>query len=201
MLTAIAMGAAQGVQHSFEPDHLAAVTVLVGEQRDPRRAAWLGAIWGVGHTASLLAFGVALAAVGAAVPPVADVAFTLAVAAMLVLLGGRALWPRAPASEAPRPHRIRSPLQALAVGALHGLAGSSALAAALFASLPDTGARVVYMALFGVGSIAGMAAVSGTAGLWLRAIARPWLLAALRSGVALASIGLGAAMAIRALTG
>jgi ABC-type nickel/cobalt efflux system permease component RcnA len=60
----------------------------------------------------------------------------------------------------------------LAVGLVHGLAGSGALTAIVFADLPGAGARLVYMTLFGLGSIAGMALASGAAGATLRVIAR-----------------------------
>ena len=52
----------------------------------------------------------------------------------------------------------------LLVGALHGLAGSGALAAFVLATLPTTGARLTYIALFGLGSTVGMAALSGLLG-------------------------------------
>jgi hypothetical protein len=60
----------------------------------------------------------------------------------------------------------------LTVGLVHGLAGSGALTAIVFADLPGAGARLVYMTLFGLGSIAGMALASGAAGVTLRLVAR-----------------------------
>ena len=52
----------------------------------------------------------------------------------------------------------------LLVGAVHGLAGSGALTALVLATLPSTAARLTYMALFGLGSTLGMAALSGLLG-------------------------------------
>jgi hypothetical protein len=52
----------------------------------------------------------------------------------------------------------------LMVGAVHGLAGSGALTALVLATLSSTTARITYMALFGVGSTLGMAALSGLLG-------------------------------------
>ena len=52
----------------------------------------------------------------------------------------------------------------LLIGALHGLAGSGALTALVLATLPSTAARLAYMALFGIGSTVGMAALSGVLG-------------------------------------
>ena len=50
------------------------------------------------------------------------------------------------------------------VGAIHGLAGSGALTALVVTTLPSTTARLTYMALFGMGSTVGMAALSGLLG-------------------------------------
>src|SRR5207253_1257213 len=52
----------------------------------------------------------------------------------------------------------------LLVGAIHGLAGSGALTALVVATLPSTAARLTYMAVFGLGSTLGMAALSGALG-------------------------------------
>jgi hypothetical protein len=52
----------------------------------------------------------------------------------------------------------------LLVGAVHGLAGSGALTALVVATLPSTAARITYMAVFGLGSTLGMAALSGLLG-------------------------------------
>ena len=52
----------------------------------------------------------------------------------------------------------------LLVGAVHGLAGSGALTALVLTTLPSNTARLIYMALFGLGSTVGMAALSGLLG-------------------------------------
>ena len=52
----------------------------------------------------------------------------------------------------------------LLVGAVHGLAGSGALTALVLTTLPSTAERMTYMALFGLGSTFGMAALSGVLG-------------------------------------
>jgi hypothetical protein len=188
MLTAIVLGAAQGARHSFEPDHLAAVSVMIGDSRSVRRSAWLGAVWGVGHTVSLVAMCLAVVGFGAVLPPGAERVFTLILAAILVGLGVRSLW-HSHHHAAQRP--VRSPLQALVVGAIHGLAGSSALTAMVFAALPTASSQLLYITLFGLGSIIGMAAVSGAAGVWLQWIRRPWLMSSLRIVIGASSIIIG----------
>ena len=80
----------------------------------------------------------------------------------------------------------------LLVGAVHGLAGSGALTALVLTTLPTTAARIAYMALFGLGSTLGMAALSGVLG-W--PLARLGTHHAVARGISLAvgclSIGLG----------
>ena len=61
----------------------------------------------------------------------------------------------------------------LLVGAIHGLAGSGALTALVLTTLPSTAARLTYMAVFGLGSTLGMAALSGLLGWPLARIGRP----------------------------
>jgi hypothetical protein len=87
----ILLGLLVGLRHSFEPDHLTAVSTLVGETRDLRGGALLGALWGVGHTLALVAVGAILMLVGASLPERAAVIFELCVAGMLLVLGVRAI--------------------------------------------------------------------------------------------------------------
>src|SRR5215213_305458 len=49
-----------GLRHATDPDHIAAVTTLVASTREraARRAAQLGAWWGLGHALTLIVFGV-----------------------------------------------------------------------------------------------------------------------------------------------
>jgi len=60
----------------------------------------------------------------------------------------------------------------LLVGLVHGLAGSGALTAIVMAELPTVGTRLAYMALFGLGSVAGMAFLTSISGWQLRRLGR-----------------------------
>src|SRR5687768_5186829 len=150
VLGGLALGLAIGVRHAFEPDHLTAVTTLVTDAPDARRGAWLGAVWGLGHTLSLLVVAVVLLSIDAALPPDWTTAFEIGVAVMLIGLGIRAVV-RARRGEPPTRHRhgatehvhpggdrhVHVAGRALAwrplfVGTLHGLAGSGALTAVVF---------------------------------------------------------------------
>ncbi len=187
------LGIVLGMRHALEPDHLAAVSTLVSEERSPRAGAQLGALWGVGHTAALLAVGLALALLRARMPePLAEV-FEFGVALMLVGLGLRAIL-RAVRNPAAGPghfhahgasahvhggpadhvHLLRWTFarRPLLVGIVHGLAGSGALTALALAEMPSASLRVLYMTMFGAGSVLGMAALSGLAGWPLARIGR-----------------------------
>lgn len=188
----ILLGLLVGLRHAFEPDHLTAVSTLVTETRDGRRGALLGAMWGVGHTVSLVVVGLVLMIIDASLPERVAAGFELAVSAMLLLLGvraiARALRPPRGATATPHrhgPHTHAHPevvphihvagrvvaWRPLVIGLVHGLAGSGALTALVFAELPTAALRLLYITLFGVGSVAGMAIASGVAGLSLHAAA------------------------------
>lgn len=193
-LGGVLLGLVVGVRHAFEPDHLAAVSTLVSESRGARRGAMLGAIWGLGHTLALIVVGIVLLAAGALVPARLETALELAVAVMLVGLGARAIVRAVRDGRAGRiaahshgaaAHSHAAPdgghvhvagatlaWRPLAIGVIHGLAGSGGLTALVFAELPSDAARVVYIALFGAGSIAGMALASGLAGASLERLSR-----------------------------
>jgi hypothetical protein len=174
-----------GMRHALEPDHIAAVSTLVSREESGFRAAWLGVCWGLGHTLALLVAGLLLLLLQREMPaPLAD-GFELAVAAMLIGLGARSMLQAARlGSKGPvRLHQHRWIVhqhagmpahihvgkwtfarRPLLIGAVHGLAGSGALAALVLTTLPSTAARLTYMVVFGLGSTAGMAALSGLLG-------------------------------------
>ena len=168
------LGALLGMQHAFEPDHLAAVATLMTDERTSRKAAWLGAWWGLGHTLTLLAAGTALVVLRADMPAFVSAAFELCVVVLLVGFGGRAIYRAACDITPRRTHSHGRPAASridrwtvarpLLVGAVHGLAGSGTLTALVVATLPSTATRLAYLALFGAGSTLGMVALSGLLG-------------------------------------
>lgn len=185
LITSSSLGSLLGMRHALEPDHLAAVSTLVTEERSSYKAALLGACWGLGHTLALVAAGIVLVVLRAEMPRrLADV-FELFVAVMLIALGVRAMYQASRLGQAgpARPHQHRGvvhthesgaphvhvgawtlAIRPLIVGAVHGLAGSGALTALVLATMPNIAAQLVYMGLFGLGSTIGMAALSGALG-------------------------------------
>src|SRR5919206_3544383 len=87
----LALGFILGMRHATDADHVVAVTTIVSQQRSVARAAGLGALWGVGHTATILLVGGAIILFRVIIPPRLGLAMEFAVAVMLVLLGVRSL--------------------------------------------------------------------------------------------------------------
>jgi nitrile hydratase accessory protein len=175
--TSAGLGTLLGMRHALEPDHLAALSVLLTGERSVRKAAWLGVYWGIGHTLTLLAAGTLLVVLRAEMPAMASDVLACVVALMLVGFGFRAIYLSASAAPAGPTHSHRHGAapgssigpwtlarRPLLVGAVHGLAGSGALTALVMATIPSMGARLTYLALFGIGSTLGMAALSGLLG-------------------------------------
>jgi hypothetical protein len=187
-LSALLFGALSGLRHAFEPDHLAAVSTVVSERPGGWRAAWLGAWWGIGHTVALALVAGVLILIGRSLPPRVEQVFEFGVALMLLALGVRALgraW--SPEYEGGGGLHIHShsglqahvhlgrrtfQLRPLAIGLVHGLAGSGALTALVLSSLPSGWLQIVYTILFGMASTLGMALVSGLSGYAIARVAR-----------------------------
>lgn len=172
MLTATLLGLLLGVRHAADPDHLVAVSAMAAGGRGPRRSAWVGLLWGLGHATTVLVLGGALVALDVRVPERLGLGMEGLVGAVLIALGISNLraW-RRPARETALP---RGGARSFAVGAVHGLAGTGALAVIAVAAMPSPAAAVAYLAVFGAGSIAGMVAVSLGLGVPLGwAAARP----------------------------
>ena len=91
-LPLLALGFALGLKHATEADHLVAVTTVVSEHRSVWRAAAVGGLWGLGHTAALFAAGAVLILLRVQIPEGAAAALELAVALMIVFLGSRILY-------------------------------------------------------------------------------------------------------------
>jgi len=162
VLAPLLLGFALGIRHALDPDHLAAMGTIVARERSPGRAAILGSVWGLGHSTSLLLASLVVIAWRIPVPAGVTHYLELGVAAMLIVLGVQSLVRPAPAHDLQGAPRQRPYL----IGLVHGLAGSGGVALVVLPTLPDRLTALVYVALFGIGSIGGMA-------LWSAALAVP----------------------------
>ena len=123
-------------------------------ERSLLRAAKIGALWGVGHTLTLLLVGGAIVAFRLVIPPRIGLGLEFGVALMLIGLGYANL--RSPGERSPQGAAVRP----LLVGTVHGLAGSAAVALLVLATIRETGPAIVYLLVFGLGTVLGMVAVT-----------------------------------------
>ena len=182
----LALGFVLGMRHATDADHVVAVTTIVSDQPSLRRASTVGAMWGMGHSLTVLLVGGAMILFRVAVPPRLGLALEFAVAVMLVVLGVLNLTGRV---HAPSP-RARP----FSVGLVHGLAGSAFVAMLILTAIPGALLGLLYLALFGFGTVAGMAlitvAVAVPAALTSRRFAHLQRGLRLTSGVASIAFGL-----------
>ena len=161
---ALFAGVAAGLLHVFSgPDHLAAVAPLAA---DTDRRHWrTGLQWGIGHTFGVLLIAALLLLIREQLPLETVSAHSeRLVGAALILVGA---WgfrsARVRQNDGVKAHSHAG--ASFAMGALHGLAGSShlfgVLPALAFATRFDAG---LYLAGFGAGAIAAMSAFSAMMG-------------------------------------
>ena len=156
-----------GMRHATDPDHVVAVTTIVSRERRVDRASGIGMLWGLGHTVTILLVGGAILLFDVVIPPRVGLSMEFSVAVMLVLLGVLSLVHRVdghrditnwtPETKGERWFLVhRRSLRPLAIGVVHGLAGSAAIALLVLATISNVMWGVVYLAVFGIGTIAGM---------------------------------------------
>ena len=187
LITVLGLGFVLGLRHALDPDHLVAVSTIVGEHRSLKKSSLVGTFWGLGHTASLLLAGVAIIVLKLRVSEASALWMEFAVAVMLVLLGARALsralrgWKlhvhmhthdghrhihlhlHRPGEEHAHVHRhlLGFGARPFLVGMVHGMAGSAGLMLLVLATIPSAIAALIYVGVFGLGSVGGMLVMSG----------------------------------------
>jgi cytochrome c biogenesis protein CcdA len=184
LLAILALGFFLGMRHATDSDHVVAVTTIVSRERSPIAALWVGALWGLGHTATILFVGGAIVLFGWVIPPRVGLSMEMSVAIMLIVLGAmnlsgalKGLGQAAGQKHAPEvgalPHLpAKRPLRALIIGVVHGLAGSAAVALLVLATIKSAGSALVYLAVFGAGTVAGMMLLTVAMSLPLRLLSQ-----------------------------
>jgi len=194
-----------------------------------RSALVVGALWGLGHLLMLFAAGAVLITLRVRMPLQVEWALELMVAVVLLWLGVHTIrkcfagryhfhlhrhGAHAHAhlhfhsrSEAGHEHASHAGAAAargvrrapLLVGMAHGLAGTAGLALLVLSSIPSRSLGMVYLLVFGLGALLGMAAFGALLGMPLaRAKSRLAWLDAIRLAAGAASSVLGAVLTRRA---
>jgi high-affinity nickel permease len=164
-----------GLRHATDPDHLAAVTTLIasGRERTTGAAAKLGLAWGLGHAASLTAFGLPIVLFEAYLPARVEQGAEAAVGVVIVALAVTLLvrWRRGAFHVHAHAHghaaHTRSPLQACGIGLVHGMGGSAGVGILLLAAIHSRPVAVAALALFALCTAASMSVLSTGFGLTL----------------------------------
>ena len=220
LLATLGFGFVLGLKHATEADHLAAVSTIVSERRSIWHSAVVGALWGIGHTGALLLAGFLVLGLGFVIPErVADF-LELGVAVMIIVLGMRLLHMHIHKHahggkshihlhfeddrHSGGAHSGLGGWRPVAVGVVHGLAGSAALTLLVLSQVVHYGGAglgFAYLIVFGLGSLIGMLLMSSLIGLPFcfgsRLLHRNVL--SLRLLTAILSTGFGVVYALRTL--
>ena len=174
-LALLALGLVLGLRHAADPDHVVAVAAITARTRRVLPATLLGMVWGLGHTITLFAVGAGIILFNWVVPPRVGLAMEFAVALALVTVGLLNLRPRREhPSELERGPGRPPARRAFLVGLVHGLAGSAAVALLVLATVRDPRWACLYLLVFGLGTLLGMALITTGFALPLAMVANRW---------------------------
>jgi sulfite exporter TauE/SafE len=182
----LGLGFILGLKHALDADHVVAVSTIVSQTKNLKKSSLAGAIWGMGHTATLFLVGLVILVFKLAIPDKLALSFEFIVGIVLVALGVDVLRKVSKGKvhlhehqhgdsvhthlhshkESPSHNYIH---KSFVVGTIHGLAGSAALMLLVLTTVNSIFQGLLYILIFGIGSIVGMLIVSGI-------IALPFLL-------------------------
>jgi cytochrome c biogenesis protein CcdA len=231
MFGILGLGFLLGMQHALEADHIAAVSSIAARRSHVGDIVKHGLTWGLGHTLTLFVFAGAAILLGRAIPETVARPIETAVGVMLIGLGAHVLWrlwrdrvhfhrhghgdgtvhfhAHSHAGEA-TPHMRSAHMhdhgfrwRTLLVGLMHGMAGSAALLVVAVTQAASPTVGLFYVALFGIGSMIGMGALSTVIAVPLAVSAR-WLTRAnrgLQGAVGLATVAIGMMTVVETVLG
>jgi hypothetical protein len=221
MFGILGLGFLLGMQHALEADHIAAVSSIAARRSHVGDIVKHGLTWGLGHTLTLFVFAGAAILLGHAIPETMARPIETAVGVMLVGLGAHVLWrlwrdrvhfhrhghgdgtvhfhahshagDAVAHARAAHAHEHGFRWRTLLVGLMHGMAGSAALLVLAVSQASSPAIGLGYVALFGIGSMIGMGALSTLIAVPIAVSAR-WLTFAnrgLQGAVGLVTVAIG----------
>ncbi len=191
----IVAGLMIGLVHAFEPDHLSAVSTQLlknnnntssSRKLDFRKLTIIsslrGALWGMGHTSSIILIGLVIAGLSLNIPDDFFVSAEIVVGFMLIILGIFTFTNKSIFKQKHiHPHKHSNGIshthshnhnenhihghKAYLIGCIHGIAGSGGLVALTASTMNGFDMMIYFLILFGMGSIIGMTVASGVIGL------------------------------------
>lgn len=182
LIALLSTGFLLGVQHSLDADHVAAVSTIVSKSRSLKKSALIGAIWGVGHTATILLVGIIVLVLKVSIPELVAQSFEFLVGVMLIYLGlallksvfinkvhvhrhshGEIEHTHLHSHKAGPDHlHVHKPFM---IGMIHGLAGSAGIMLLILATMDSVVQGLFFTLTFGLGSVLGMIATGTLIGL------------------------------------
>lgn len=187
-------GLSIGIQHAFEADHIAAVSTQISYSKKSQskkqlvksslaKSSLLGALWGAGHTTTLVLLGLMVYGLTFSIQKEIFSGFEFLVGLMLIgltiiritnknLLKIKHRHPHAHKDgsvhfdehnhdDQNHSHNHRT----YVIGLIHGLAGSGALIVLTSQTIHSLESALVFIGIFGLGSIIGMSLVGGLIGI------------------------------------
>ncbi|MBB44093.1 MAG: urease accessory protein [Rhodospirillaceae bacterium] len=184
------LGLMIGMQHALEADHVAAVSSIAARQNTLRKIVTHGAFWGVGHTVTLGLVAGFFVILGLTFNKTLENCIELIVGIMLMGIGGKLIFVIARErihfhqhlhedgtnhfhvhshryEKKPHnygfhrhTHTYKVPVRTIIVGMVHGLAGSAALLVLTATTVHSVPLGLLYIFIFGIGSLMGMMALS-----------------------------------------
>jgi hypothetical protein len=216
------LGLLTGLRHSMEADHIAAVlSIVASSHKNIKRASMLGAIWGLGHTMSLFVAGLVVLLLAVNISETISSRLEFGVGIMLLFLGFTTLtgWSigkffkglRHQKSSHKHIHYHQGNIvhshghihdnehkhghKSLIIGMVHGMAGSGALLLIVLSTINSIPLGLAYIAIFGAGSIGGMAGVSTLMGIpFVKLSNSAKISIALRYAAAITTLAIGAGL-------
>lgn len=177
------VGLILGIRHALDADHVVAVSTIISKNKNLLKSSILGAAWGLGHASTLLLVGLLVLIFKLSIPTKVALSMELAVGIILVILGLSVakeffidkmhlhchrhesnvhphLHSHKDRSDHSHEHKMKSEYKTFLVGMVHGLAGSAALMLLVLTTVRTPYQGVLYILIFGLGSILGMVAIS-----------------------------------------
>ncbi|MGH7884541.1 MAG: sulfite exporter TauE/SafE family protein [Thermodesulfobacteriota bacterium] len=181
----LGLGFLLGLKHALDADHIVAVSALVSKYKSISKSSYIGLFWGIGHTVSLLVIGLIVIFFRFSIPPKLALLMEFGVAVMLVILGINILFRFFKDKKVhihshkhddvthshfhihdkekkfhDHNHLLKFGSKPFFVGMVHGMAGSAAVMLLVLTTIPSPVEGVIYLIIFGIGSIAGMLIMS-----------------------------------------
>ncbi len=181
----LGLGFFLGLKHATEADHMAAVSTIVSDRKSIWNSMLVGGLWGMGHTISLFIAGIFVLLLNFQISERTERGMEFCVGLMLTILGlnvfrkllkgGRLhfhthehgdrshVHPHihdGATDEVHSHHGLSLSPKALFIGMVHGMAGSAALMLLVIPTIDSKTVGLIYIFIFGVGSIGGMMLMS-----------------------------------------